>query len=199
MVVAETEARGWQGRVTAGHVCSLSAADDQYAAEVIAGCVRAVITVVANPASYLVLQGRDDVGLIRRGTTRVRELLEAGAGVAFGQDCVDDAFYPFGRGDLLEVALIAAHAAHLVTEDELLDVLDGVTAVPAAAWGIAETYGVREGAPVDVQLYAAPTWREALRRQDAPLAVWHSGRIVAASSVRRTLRPGPTRSRRRSR
>ncbi|MGZ4633213.1 MAG: amidohydrolase family protein, partial [Actinomycetes bacterium] len=31
MVIEETERRGWQGRVTVGHVCSLSAADDDYA------------------------------------------------------------------------------------------------------------------------------------------------------------------------
>ena len=66
----------------------------------------------------LVLQGRGDRGLVRRGTTRVRELLAAGVGVAFGQDCVQDGFYPFGRGDMLEVALVSAHAAHLTTVRE---------------------------------------------------------------------------------
>lgn len=199
MVVAETEARGWQGRVSAGHVCALSAADEEYAGRVIEDCAKAGITIVANPVTNLVLQGRGDVGLVRRGTTRIREFLAAGAGVAFGQDCILDAFYPFGRGDMLEVALISAHAAHLVTEDELLDVLDAVTAVPAAAWGIGEAYGVREGALADLQLFEAASWPEVLRRQEAPLAVWHSGRVVATTAVRRTLRPGPTRSRRRSR
>ena len=120
MVVAETERTGWQGRVTVGHVCSLAAADDDYADEVIAGCARAGITVVANPVTNLVIQGRGDRGLVRRGTTRVRELMAAGVNVAFGQDCVQDGFYPFGRGDMLEVALISAHAAHLATADEQL-------------------------------------------------------------------------------
>ena len=71
----------------------------RYAADVVAGCARAGITVVSNPVTNLVLQGRGDRGLVRRGTTRVRELLAAGVPVAFGQDCVDDAFYPFGRGE----------------------------------------------------------------------------------------------------
>ena len=84
----------------------------------IAGCARAGITVVSNPVTNLVLQGRGDRGLVRRGTTRVRELLAAGVPVAFGQDCVQDGFYPFGRGDLLEVALVSAHAAHLATVEE---------------------------------------------------------------------------------
>jgi cytosine deaminase len=34
MVAGETERRGWQGRVTVGHVCALAAADDEYAARV---------------------------------------------------------------------------------------------------------------------------------------------------------------------
>ena len=39
--------------------------------------------------------------------------------VAAGQDCVDDAFYPFGSADPLQVALIVAHAAQLGTPDEI--------------------------------------------------------------------------------
>ncbi|MGH8894279.1 MAG: amidohydrolase family protein, partial [Actinomycetes bacterium] len=81
MVVDETERTGWQGRVTVGHVCALAAADDAYAERVIAGCVRAGITVVSNPVTNLVLQGRGDRGLVRRGTTRVRELMTAGVPV----------------------------------------------------------------------------------------------------------------------
>jgi cytosine deaminase len=189
MVVAETERVGWQGRVTVGHVCSLAAADDDYAEEVIAGCARAGITVVANPVTNLVIQGRGDRGLIRRGTTRVRELMAAGVNVAFGQDCVQDGFYPFGRGDMLEVALISAHAAHLATDDEQLAALDAVTTGPARAWQL-DDYGVAVGARADLQLYApnhANTWSEVLRRQDPPLAVWSRGRQVARTTITREL------------
>jgi cytosine/creatinine deaminase len=186
MVVAETERVGWQGRVTVGHVCSLAAADDDYADEVIAGCARAGITVVANPVTNLVIQGRGDRGLIRRGTTRVRELMAAGVNVAFGQDCVQDGFYPFGRGDMLEVALISAHTAHLATDGEQLDVLAAVTTVPARTWQL-DDYGIAVGARADLQLYAASTWSEVLRRQDPPLAVWSRGRQAARTTITREL------------
>jgi cytosine/creatinine deaminase len=192
MVVEETQRRGWQGRVTVGHVCSLAAADQAYADEVIDGCARTGIRVVANPVTNLVLQGRGDRGLVRRGTTRVRELLAAGVPVAFGQDCVDDAFYPFGRGDMLEVALVSAHAAHLTTLDELDTVLAAVTDVPARAWRLGPEYGVRPGARADLQLYAARTWPEVLRAQDPPVAVWHAGRLAARTAVLRELRPAET-------
>jgi cytosine deaminase len=188
MVVDETERRGWQGRVTVGHVCALAAADDEYAETVIAGCARAGITVVSNPVTNLVLQGRGDRGLVRRGTTRVRELLAAGVPVAFGQDCVQDGFYPFGRGDLLEVALVSAHAAHLATVEEQHLALAAVTTVPAGAWRLGPSYGVTPGARADLQLYAASTWPEVLRLQDPPRQVWFHGREVARTTVTRELR-----------
>ncbi|MGZ4615043.1 MAG: amidohydrolase family protein [Actinomycetes bacterium] len=186
MVIEETERRGWQGRVTVGHVCSLSAADDDYAADVIAGCARAGITVVSNPVTNLVIQGRGDRGLVRRGTTRVRELMAAGVNVAFGQDCVQDGFYPFGRGDMLEVALISAHAAHLATVDEQRAALAAVTTSPARAWRL-DDYGVQVGARADLQLYAASGWGEVLRLQDPPRVVWSRGRQVAHTTISREL------------
>jgi cytosine/creatinine deaminase len=46
------------------------------------------------------------------GIARVKELLAAGVNVACGQDDIQNMFYPFGKMDPLEVALISAHAAH---------------------------------------------------------------------------------------
>jgi cytosine deaminase len=120
MVADEALARGYIGRVCAGHVCSLAAADDEYAERVIDKCLRAGISIASNPVTNLVLQGRGDRGLVRRGTTRIRELRAAGVNVLFGQDCVKDGFYPFGRGSMLEVALISAHAAHLTSPTDLV-------------------------------------------------------------------------------
>lgn len=187
MVADEALRRGWRGRVTAGHVCALAAADEDYAARVIEKCARAGITVVSNPVTNLVIQGRGDRGLIRRGLTRVAELRAAGVNVCFGQDCVADGFYPFGRGDLLEVALISAHAAHLATRAELDFALDAVTANPAKAWGIQDEFGIRPGARADLVLLDAESWPEALRLQATRLAVWFRGRQVAETRTERRL------------
>src|ERR671923_2055901 len=129
-------------------------------------------------APNIVIQGRGDRGLIRRGTTRIAEFRAAGVNVAFGQDCVKDGFYPFGRGDMLEVALISAHVAHLATRSELGFALEAVTEAPARAWRL-DDYGIRPGARADFQLFAAPSWEEALRLQEPPLEVWFKGRKVA--------------------
>src|SRR5438094_7614592 len=151
MVADEALALGYIGRVCAGHVCSLSAADHAYAERVIEKCRRAEISIAANPVTNLVLQGRGDRGLIRRGTTRIGELREAGVNVLFGQDCVKDGFYPFGRGSMLEVALIAAHAAHLTTRDDLDFALRAVTQAPALAMRLSD-YGLTPGSRADIQL-----------------------------------------------
>jgi cytosine deaminase len=186
MVADEALARGWIGRVTAGHVCSLGPADHDYAQRVIEKCARADITIVSNPVTNLVLQGRGDRGLIRRGLTRVAEFRAAGVNLAFGQDCVGDGFYPFGRADMLEVALISAHAAHLTSRADLAYALEAVTEAPARAWRLAD-YGIRAGARADFALYSASTWPEALRLQHPPDGVWFRGREVARTTLRQQL------------
>jgi cytosine deaminase len=186
MVADEALARGFVGRVCAGHVCSLAAADHEYAERVIEKCLRAGISIASNSVTNLVLQGRGDRGLIRRGTTRIAELRAAGVNVLFGQDCVKDGFYPFGRGSMLEVALISAHAAHLTTRPDLAFALRAITEAPAQAMRLTD-YGVRAGARADLQLLPVPAWSEALRMQPPPEKVWFRGRLVAENSVRSEL------------
>jgi len=189
MVADEALRRGFAGRVCAGHVCSLAAASDEYAERVIDKCARAGISICANPLTNLVLQGRADRGLVRRGMTRVSEFRAAGVNVLFGQDCVKDGFYPFGRGSMLEVALISAHVAHLTTHDDLSFALQAVTEAPARAWRLTD-YGLEVGARADLQILTAPSWEEALRLQRPPEKVWFKGRLVAENSVRSELHRG---------
>jgi len=189
MVADEAIRRGFIGRVCAGHVCSLAAASDDYAERVIEKCARARISIGANPVTNLVLQGRADRGLVRRGMTRVDEFRSAGVNVVFGQDCVKDGFYPFGRGSMLEVALISAHVAHLTTHDDLAFALRAVTDAPAQAMRLTD-YGLKVGARADLQLLPAPSWEEALRLQPPPDKVWFKGRLVAENRVRSELHRG---------
>jgi cytosine deaminase len=191
MVADEALRRGFVGRVCAGHVCSLAAAPDEYAERVIEKCARAGISICANPVTNLVLQGRGDRGLVRRGMTRVAEFRAAGVNVLFGQDCVKDGFYPFGRGSMLEVALISAHVAHLTTHDDLAFALRAVTEAPAQAWRLTD-YGLEVGARADLQLFPAPSWEEVLRLQLLPEKVWFKGRLVAENSVSSELHRGPS-------
>jgi cytosine deaminase len=130
------------------------------------------------------LQGRLDEQPKRRGITRVKELLAAGANVACGQDCVRDTFYPFGRSDPLEIAFLAAHAAHLSQPAEIETALDLVTRNAARALRLAD-YGVRPGAPADLVVLDARDPREAIATQAARRWVIKRGRLVAETAVTR--------------
>jgi len=72
------------GRVTAGHTCALAAYNDYYAAKVINLLRQAQINMITNPVTNLMLEGRLDKQPIRRGITRVKELLANGITVAYG-------------------------------------------------------------------------------------------------------------------
>jgi cytosine deaminase len=178
----KTIAEGYQGRVTAGHTCALAAYPDDYAREVICKVKLADINMVTNPVTNLVIQGREDKQPIRRGITRVKELLEAGVNVTFGQDCVDDAFYPFGRADMLEVALITAHAAQLTTPAEIETVFRMMTTNAARTLGVLDDYGIAVGKRADIVILDAKSPKDAIRRQADRRYVIKGGRVIAESS-----------------
>jgi cytosine deaminase len=178
LLIEEAERRDWGPRTTAGHVCAMASWDDAYAASVIAAAARAGVMVATNPPTNLMLQGRGDREPRRRGIPRVKELLAAGVTVAAGQDCVDDAFYPFGSADPLQVALIVAHAAQLGTPDEIAAALRMVGADAARLLRLPD-YGLSPGARADLVVIDAASERDALREQSPRRWVVHGGRVVA--------------------
>jgi cytosine deaminase len=186
MLAQATIERGWHGRVTAGHTCALAAYPDDYAARVIALVKEAGINIIMNPVTNLMLQGRLDRQPIRRGITRVKELLAAGVNVSFGQDCVKDTFYPFGRADSLEVALIAAHAVHLSQPAEIEEVFAMPTRNAAKLLRL-DDYGMTPGCLGDLVILDADTPADAITRQADRICVIKNGRVVAETVTERRL------------
>jgi cytosine/creatinine deaminase len=178
LLVEEAARRDWGGRTTAGHLCAMAAWEDDYAAAVIARAAAAGVMVATNPPTNLMLQGRGDAEPRRRGIPRIKELLAAGVIVGAGQDCVDDAFYPFGSADPLQVALIVAHAAQLGTPAEIAAALRMVTDDAARLLRLPD-YGLVAGARADLVIVDAESERDALREQAARRWVLHGGRVVA--------------------
>ncbi len=181
---------GYQGRVTATHCGALAAYDDNHAARVIDIVREADVTICSNAHISLVLDGRSDRGLIRRGITRVGELLEAGVNVITAQDDVNDPYYPFGRPDQLEVAQYMAHVAHLTYPSQLETVLDMVTVNPARAMHLKD-YGTAPGDRADLVLVDAPTVHEALRLIPPRRLVFYGGQLVAESRLESVLHARP--------
>lgn len=181
-LAVRTMEEGYEGRVTASHCGALAAYDDTHASRVIALVQQADISIASNTQVSLTLGGRGDRGLIRRGTTRVRELLDAGVNVLSAQDDVNDPYYPFGKPDQLEVAQYTAHVAHLTYLPELETVLDMVTVNAARAMRL-EGYGLEAGDRADLVVLGASTARDALRMIPPRRLVFYGGRLKAQSHL----------------
>ncbi|MFC2091790.1 amidohydrolase family protein [Elusimicrobiota bacterium] len=186
-LAAKTIREKYHGKVTAGHTCALSAYNDSYAAKIISTLKEARINMITNPATNLMLQGRMDKQPIRRGITRVKELLEAGINVAYGQDCLKDTFYPtWGREDLLEVGMITAHAAQFTQPREIEVLFDMPTYNSAKILNI-PNYGIHEDNSADLNIINAKNVQEAFRNMSDRLFVISAGRLVATTKTTKTL------------
>jgi cytosine deaminase len=177
----------FHGRVAASHCGAMAGYNDVYAAKVIDMVASANITISVNAHINLVCSARLDREPRRRGIARVKELLARGVNVVSSQDDVDDPYYPFGKPDQLEVALMMAHTAQLTLPHELEQVLDMVT-VNAARAARLSGYGLAPGNKADLVVLGAPSVREALRLQPPRRHVVKNGHEVARTTMKQELR-----------
>src|SRR6266849_1595119 len=155
------------------------------AAETIRLGMRARMHMVTNPLDNSVLQGRFDGYPIRRGHTRVKELLAAGVNVCVGHDSVMDPWYPLGYGDPLQAAFVLAHYGQMSGHTELRTLIDMITFNPASALGL-DGYGLLPGCRADLCAFAAPTAMDAIRLVAPRKLVLRAGKIVARTQPAHT-------------
>lgn len=186
-LAAETIRLGMGGRVAASHTTAMHSYNNAYADKIIGNLRRAGLHVICNPPDNAVLQGRFDHYPIRRGLTRVRELLAAGVNVAAGHDSVMDPWYPMGCGDPLHTAFVLLHLGHMSGRADRRHLFPMLTARPAAIWhnrrvtgeeGLAG-HGVAVGNPADLIVWPVPTEDDALRTLPPRRFVLKRGRVVA--------------------
>jgi cytosine deaminase len=173
MAVAAIE-RGWQGRALAHHARAMALYATPYLEKVIALMKRADLGLVADPHT----------GPLH---ARVKELLAAGVNVCLGQDDVSDAYYPFGRNSMLEVAFLAAHLLWMTTRADLETLYEMITTRAARAMGVPD-HRLEVGAPANLVVLEAPDVLEALREHAAPVAVVSHGKLVDQARMRELSR-----------
>ncbi len=178
MLTFQTRRLGLQERVTGSHLTSMHSMDNYYVSKLIPLMAEARLHVVANPLINITLQGRHDTYPKRRGMTRVKELMEAGINVAFGQDALLDPWYSFGSQDMLEVAHMGLHVAQMTGADQMRQIFEAVTCNGAKVMGW-EGYGLEPGCNADVVILQADDTHEALRLKPARLFVIRRGKIIA--------------------
>jgi cytosine deaminase len=180
-LTAETQRLGLHGRVTGSHLTSMHSMDNYYVSKLLPLMAEAQVHAVANPLINIVIQGRHDAYPKRRGMTRVPEMRSHGINVAFGHDCVMDPWYSLGSADMLDVAHMALHLAHMTSREAMRYCYDAVTTNAAKAMGL-EGYGLEVGCNGDLVVLQATDPIEAIRLKARRLFVVRRGKVIAESA-----------------
>lgn len=179
----KTIEEGYQGRVTAAHVCAISSADPKLAHEAIQLVRDAGLSICTLPSQNVFMHGKSDPKSPRRGITRVREFLDAGVNIAYGTDDVRNLWNPYGNGDMLFEGMMLAHVAQMASREEMLAVWEMGTYAGARIMGIEDTYGVAEGNNADLVVFDAPSAIGAFLDLAEKLYVFKDGNLLHSNRV----------------
>ena len=163
-MAVEAASRNWTGRALAHHCRAMELYPMPYFERLVGLLKEAEVSVVSDPHT----------GPLH---ARVTELLGAGVNVILGQDDISDAYYAFGRNNMLEVAFLGAHLLWMMTGEGQANVYDMVTTRAAVGMNV-PNHTVAVGNPANLVVLPVPDVTEALRFQPAPLAVVSHGALI---------------------
>jgi cytosine deaminase len=167
---------GWQGRALAHHARAMALYPEPYFRKIVALMNSARMALVSDPHT----------GPLH---APVRELLESGVRVCLGQDDITDAYYPYGRNNMLEVAFLASHLLWMTDTADREKLYDMITMEAAAAIGITD-FGLKVGGPAHLVVLRSADTLEAFREHVAPAFVVSHGRVLAEADLARLARLG---------
>jgi cytosine deaminase len=166
MLARKTIHEGWQGKVQACHARAMGSYGGEHSRSVAQLCAKAGVGIVTSPHTGPI-------------STRVDLLQKSGVVVALGQDDCSDAYYPYGRCNMLEVAFLASHLLRMMGPSEVAELYDMVTNNPAKIMNVPD-FGLRQGATANLIVLRQKTLVEALAYQARPKLVISHG--IAQSS-----------------
>ena len=176
MMAVEAIKRGWQNRALAHHCRAMSLYPAPYVQRLARLLRSAGVAVVTDPHT----------GPLH---ARVGELRAEGVRVCLGQDDISDAYYAFGRNNMLEVAFLAAHLLWMMTRQDIAALYDMITLEPAKAINLAG-FGLSVGAPAHLVVLDQPDEVEALRHHGPPAHVISHGKPLDAAKLRAMVAAG---------
>lgn len=174
LMALETIKTGWQGRSLAHHARAMSLYAKPYLQKLTALLKKADMGVVSDPHT----------GPLH---ARVRELLEENVLVCLGQDDISDAYYPYGRNNMLEVAFLNSHLLWFTTNEDMETLYDMVTKNAARAIGLKD-FELKVGAVANLVVLDQPNVLEALRFHERPSYVISHGKLVDQKAMDKILK-----------
>ena len=155
---------GWQGRVTAQHCRAMALYEENYFRKITSLMRTAKIGLVADPHT----------GPLH---ARVGDLAAAGINVALGQDDIADAYYPYGRNNMLEIAFLASHLLWMTSFRDMELLYDMITTSAARVLGI-NGHVLESGGTADLVVLKAQDVYHAIWDHEAPVYVIRNGVVV---------------------
>jgi cytosine deaminase len=110
-------------------------------------------------------------------------LLTNGNLVSLGQDDISDAYYPYGRNNMLEVAFLGSHLLWFTSTQDIYTLYDMVTVNASRCIGLKD-FQLKVGAPANLVVLNLPSVIEALRFHEAPAYTISHGKLVDAENYR---------------
>ncbi|MEM4006391.1 MAG: amidohydrolase family protein [Nitrososphaerota archaeon] len=164
MLAVKAIKEGWVSKVTACHARAMQLYPEPYFRKLIYLLKKADMSIVSDPHT----------GPLH---ARVRDLVSHGVNVALGQDDIADAYYPYGRNKMLEVAFINSHILWMTSPADMDMLYDMITVRAAKAMNI-RNHVLEEGNIANIVVLNARSVYEAIWFQAEPLYVISNGRLV---------------------
>ncbi len=164
MLCKQAIAMGWQGRVTAQHCRAMELYPENYFRKLVSLLKKAGVGVVSDPHTGPL-------------AARVKDLLAAGVPVALGQDDIQDAYYPFGENNMLQVAFLASHLLQMRTFEDMDLLYDMITTSAAKVLGI-EGHELKVGGNADLVVLDEEDVYHAIWYHRAPVYVLKNGQVI---------------------
>ncbi|MFM0352032.1 amidohydrolase family protein [Paraburkholderia nemoris] len=167
-IAARTRASGLNGRVSVSHAYGLGDVAPEVVDRVAAALAEAGVSIMTNAPGD-------------RAFPPILQLRAAGVRVFTGNDNIQDAWWPYGNGDMLQRAMLVGYRSGFYTDEELGVALHMATEAGAAVLG-KSGYGVKVGNEATFVVVKAPNAAAAVAAVPADRAIVRSGQFWGDSS-----------------
>jgi cytosine deaminase len=167
MLAVKTIKEKWYGRTLAHHARAMALYAEPYFQKVVALLKKAQMGVVSDPHT----------GPLH---ARVKDLIKENVLVVLGQDDISDAYYPYGRNNMLEVLFLSSHILWMTTRSDMEKLYDMITIDAARAIGI-KNFKLEVGSDANLVVLNEENVREVIRNHGEPLFVISHGKLVDKS------------------
>ncbi|RKF46944.1 amidohydrolase family protein [Paraburkholderia fungorum] len=162
-IAARTRALGLNGRVSVSHAYGLGDVAPEVVDRVAAALAEAGVSIMTNAPGD-------------RAFPPILQLRAAGVRVFTGNDNIQDAWWPYGNGDMLQRAMLVGYRSGFYTDEELRVVLHMATEAGAAVLE-KSGYGLKVGHEATFVVVKAPNAAAAVAAVPADRAIVRSGQF----------------------